>query len=81
MFYRVLQTPPTAQKMKLSIKDFFSADLVTFTEGILNEKLHFLCSVLFSEVMKDKNSEVRSMKFKLLFPKYESKRCCFEIFL
>ena len=30
-----------------SIKDFFnefSVDLVTFTEGILNEKLHFLCS-------------------------------------
>ena len=23
----------------------FSADLVTFTEEILNEKLHFLCSV------------------------------------
>ena len=44
----------TAQKMKFSIKDFFSkcvnvtksaADLVTFTEEILNRKLHFLCSV------------------------------------
>ena len=41
----------TAQKMKFSIKDFFSkcfpqetADLVTFTEEILNGKLHFLCS-------------------------------------
>ena len=42
----------TAQKTKLSIKDFFSkcdqirttADLVTFTEEILNGKLHFLCS-------------------------------------
>ena len=43
----------TAQKMKFSIKDFLSkcdqvrsfyADLVTFTEEILNEKLHFLCS-------------------------------------
>ena len=39
----------TAQKMKFSIKDFFSkcdqipADLVTFTEEILNGKLHFLC--------------------------------------
>ena len=32
----------TAQKMKFSIK--FSADLVTFTEEILNGKLHFLCS-------------------------------------
>ena len=28
--------------MKFSIKDF--ADLVTFTEEILNGKLHFLCS-------------------------------------
>ena len=45
----------TAQKMKFSIKDFFSncgfghiqetADLVTFTEEILNGKLNFLCSV------------------------------------
>ena len=40
----------TAQKMKFSIKDFFrkcdqTADLVTFTEEILNGKLHFLCSV------------------------------------
>ena len=41
----------TAQKMKFSIKDFFrkwdqdgTADLVTFTEEILNGKLHFLCS-------------------------------------
>ena len=42
-----------AQEMKFSIKDFFSkcdqmrkfpADLVTFTEEILNRKLHFLCS-------------------------------------
>ena len=38
-----------AQKMKFSIKDFFSkcdqaAYLVTFTEEILNGKLHFLCS-------------------------------------
>ena len=42
----------TAQKMKSSIKDFFSkwdqkmfpADLVIFTEEILSGKLHFLCS-------------------------------------
>ena len=27
------------------ICDKFPADLVTFTEEILNEKLHFLCSV------------------------------------
>ena len=37
----------TAQKMNLSIKDFFSKcdqiRLVTFTEEILNGKLHFLC--------------------------------------
>ena len=40
--------------MKFSIKDFFSkrdqirftADLVTFTEEILNGKLHFSCSAL-----------------------------------
>ena len=31
------------QKTKFSIKDFFSK--CTFTEGILNGKLHFLCSV------------------------------------
>ena len=40
----------TAQKMKFPIKDFFSkcdqktADLVTFTEEILNGKLHFFYS-------------------------------------
>ena len=38
--------------MKFSITDFFSkcdqktADLVTFTEEIRNEKLHFLCSAI-----------------------------------
>ena len=38
----------TTQKMKFSIKDFFSkcADLVKFSEEKLNEKLHFLCSEL-----------------------------------
>ena len=44
----------TAQKINFSFKDFFSkcdqirrktADMVTFTEEILNGKLHFLCSV------------------------------------
>ena len=42
----------TAQKMKFSMKDFLGKcdqihrklDLVTFTEEILNGKLHFLCS-------------------------------------
>ena len=38
----------TVQKMKFSIKDFFiKCDLVTFTEEILNGKLHFLCNVGF----------------------------------
>ena len=46
-FYKLHDT-----KMKFSIKDFFSncdqetADLVTFTEEILNRKLHF-CVVKF----------------------------------
>ena len=43
----------TAQKMKFSIKDFFSKfdqirrklDLVSFTQEILNGKLHFLCNI------------------------------------
>ena len=42
----------TAQKNKFSIKSFFTkfenpqetADLVTFTQEILNGKLHFLCN-------------------------------------
>ena len=36
------------QKTKFSIKDFFSkpADLVTFTEEILNGIFHFLCSIM-----------------------------------
>ena len=34
----------TAQKMKLSIMDFFSkCDQILFTEEIVNGKLHFLC--------------------------------------
>ena len=37
----------TAREMKFSIKDFFSkcANLVTFTEEILDGKLHFLYRV------------------------------------
>ena len=42
------------KKMKLSIMDFFSrpdsqetAHLVTFTEEILNKKLHFLCNIQY----------------------------------
>ena len=34
-----------AQKMKFSNKDFFSKCEEIFTEEILNEKVHFLCSV------------------------------------
>ena len=39
----------TAQKMKFSIKYVFSkcdqiANLITFTEDMLNKKLYFLCS-------------------------------------
>ena len=44
-----IKATTTAQKMKFSIKDFFSKcdqiRRVTFTEEILNGKLHFLCSV------------------------------------
>ena len=40
----------TAQKMKFSIKDFFSADLVTFTEEILNRK--FFCAVIYLKFEK-----------------------------
>ena len=35
----------TAQKMKFSIKDFFSECDQICTEEILSGKLHFLCSV------------------------------------
>ena len=43
----------TGHKMKFSSKDFFikcdqiqfPADLVIFTEEVLNDKFHFLCSV------------------------------------
>ena len=49
-----MQACITLQKMKFSIKDFFSkcdqirrfpADLVTFNEETLHGKPHFLCSV------------------------------------
>ena len=35
----------TSQKMKFSIKNFFSKCGSTFSEEILNGKFHFLCSV------------------------------------
>ena len=47
--------PITAQYMNSSIKDFFSkcdqketADFVTFTEEILNGRVHFMCSEFYS---------------------------------
>ena len=44
----------TAQKMKFSIKAFFSKckDLVTFTGEILDRKLHFLCSESCSDPLR-----------------------------
>ena len=58
MFDKVLNTTLSKdfslhKKMKFSIKDFFSKydqirrklDLVTFTEEILDGKLHILCAV------------------------------------
>ena len=41
-FSFITQITDTAQKMK-----FYIEDLVTFTEEILNGKLHFLCSMRF----------------------------------
>ena len=66
------ETTGTAQKMKLSIMNFFNecdqirspVDLVTFAEEILNEKLHFLCSVwvrIFCEIMYHKDLKFRTL--------------------
>ena len=63
----------TAQKMKFSIKNFFSKCdqirrklqiFVSFTEEILNEKLHFLCSVNASSLIQKqaKTINVRTKK-------------------
>ena len=41
----------TSPKMKFSINDFFTADLVRFTADILNGKLNFLCSVIYSMII------------------------------
>ena len=54
--YQIKLIISTAQKMKISIKDFFSkcdqfpADLVTFTEEIVNGNLRFLCSDLLEKL-------------------------------
>ena len=62
MFDRVLDKPLTGlyttQKMK------FLADLVTFTEEILDGKLHFLCSDFYSiECMLTSVSEANQQIF------------------
>ena len=45
------ETVITTQKMKVSIQKMkFPADLVTFTGDILNGKLYFLCSAVFSAI-------------------------------
>ena len=36
-----------------------TADLVTFTEEILNEKLHFLCSVLCKHPLTQTDKDVK----------------------
>ena len=57
----------TAQKMEFSIKHFFSKsdqipqfpeNLFTFTEEILNGKLHFLCSVSLCENSSNKRDKL-----------------------
>ena len=65
----------TAQKMKFSIKDFFSKCdqiRVTFTEEIINGKFHFLCSVANLQDCRIRvrrwmcNSRKKEMKIKVL---------------
>ena len=46
----------------------FTVSCVTFTEEILDEKLHFLCSVMVSMLFLRKNGKMRTF------------RCVFEIF-
>ena len=46
---KISKCKATAQKIKFSIK--FPADLVAFTEEILNAKLHFLCSERFASYL------------------------------
>ena len=56
--------------MKFSVKGFFR-DLVIFTEGILNGKLHFLCSVIYwalnGVVYVSSADNVNEAKFSLLY--------------
>ena len=63
----------TTQKKKFSIKDFFSkCDLVTFTEKIVNGKIHFLCSVCIDILLEPVKVDIkRTQTKKLNFPIYE----------
>ena len=70
----------TAQKMELSIENLpnpqETADLVTFTEEILNRKFHFLCSVCYLD------SIFRTLLLVLMFCPYgqqsnEINKACF----
>ena len=58
---RYFHVQSTAQKIKLSIKDFFLTDLVTFTGEILNGKFHFLCRGL--SIISSKFSTLQSTPF------------------
>ena len=84
--------------MNFSIKDFFrkcdlipefSADLVTFTEEILNGKLYFLCSVSpdFADFMSSKKKKhivnivhicelTRIERVSRISDKLSLKKCC-----
>ena len=61
----LLFTFTTAQKMKFSIKDFFSkcekktADLVTFNGAILNGKLHFFVQCAVPEMESERKISLR----------------------
>ena len=58
LIYNSIGSEITTQKTKFSIKNFYSkcdqfpADLITFTEEILNGKLHFLYSEWFEILLK-----------------------------
>ena len=48
--------------MKFSINDFLTADLIKFTEEILDGKLHFLCRVIYFMII-EKNFVKRVSSF------------------
>ena len=66
--------------MKFSIKDFFSkfghADLVTFTEEILNRKLHFLCSDIYHQDVTTIELKAQLQSLKTYFDKKEDTTLC-----